>query len=242
MKSPIHHKKTLAPYKKQVSLDRSLMKKSVVFGALLGALFGAPIGGAFGALIMTVNGIVVGLGMGLALGILTGALTAALTVKTAGTTGGIGVGYFTGMIFGALFGLLLSVLIPGAWWARASSAGSPILSGLMVSRFETAMHISFLFSVLAAIIGVWVGGRNLVSNKLETVVYDTIDQYDLVEIVQVPAGYEGMIEVGDIGAVLEIDDNESFEIECIRPDGSYKWLATLHSRYIKLNRKIPDNM
>lgn len=242
MKSPIHHKKTSPPYKKQTSIDKSLMRRSIVFGGLLGAIFGALIGGAFGATTMTLNGIAVGLLMGLVLGILTGALTAALTVKTAGTTGGIGVGYFTGMIFGGAFGMLLGALIPSSLWVSASTAGLPILSGLMVSRFEIAFHIGFLFSVLAAIIGVWVGGRNLVYSKLETVKYDNIDQYDLVEIVQVPEGYQAIIEIGDIGVVLEIDDNESFEIECIRPDGSYKWLETLNRRYVRLKHKIPDNM
>ena len=242
MKSPIHHKKTSPPYKMQVSPGNSLMQRSVVFGGLLGAIVGASIGGALGALTMTLSAIVTGLLIGPALGILTGALTAALTARIAGTTGGIGVGYFTGMIFGGLFGMLVAGLTPSTVWERASSAGLPILSGLMVSRFETAIHISFLFSVLAAIVGVWVGGRNLVSTRREIAKHDNIDQYDLVEIVQVPVEYQGIIEVGDIGVVLEIDDNESFEIECVRPDGSYKWLATLHSRYIKLNRKIPDNM
>lgn len=213
-----------------------------MFGGLVGALLGGLIGAGLGAITGDLSGILIGLTIGLLSGCAMGALTAALTVKTAGTTGGIGVGYFTGMILGGVFGLLLGVLIPASLWKELYAARFPLLGGLMVSRFESVIHISFLFSVLAAIVGVWVGGRNLVSSELEPRKHVTIDQYDLVEIIQVPEGYQGIIDIGDIGIVLEIDDNESFEIECIQPDGSYKWLETLNSRYVRLKQKIPDNM
>jgi hypothetical protein len=104
------------------------------------------------------------------------------------------------------------------------------------------MFMSFLLSILATIVGVWVAGKNFIPTKLEFQQSERIDQYDLVEVVLVPETHEGIIEVGDIGVVVEIDDNESFEIECLRPDGSYKWLATLHTKYIRLKQKIPDNM
>jgi MFS family permease len=214
------------------------MQRSVVFGGLLGALLGGLIGAGLGAMTVDINRVLIGLATGLLLGCLMGVMTAALTVKTAGTTGGIGVGYFTGMILGGVFGMLLGALIPASFW----KVGFPELGSLMISRFESVVHISFLFSVLAAIVGVWVGGRNLVSSELKPLKHETIDQYDLVEIIQVPEGYQGIIDLGDIGIVLEIDDNESFEIECVQPDGSYKWLETLNSRYIRLKQKIPDNM
>jgi hypothetical protein len=61
-------------------------------------------------------------------------------------------------------------------------------------------------------------------------------------VILVPENHAGVIDIGDIGVVTEIDDNESFEIECLWPDGSYKWLATLNTKYIRLKQKIPDNM
>lgn len=112
----------------------------------------------------------------------------------------------------------------------------------MPGRFGSAMFMSFLLSILATIVGVWIGGQNLVPTKLEASMPERIDQYDLVEVILVPETHKGIIDIGDIGVVVEIDDNESFEIECIRPDGSYKWLETLNTKYIRLKQKIPDNM
>ncbi len=223
-------------------MNETIMRKSIILGVAIGTVFGASIGAALGAVTRTLSGILAGLVIGLILGIVTGALTAALTVKTAGTTGGIGVGYFTGIFFGAMFGMVLGILIPAPWWTRLPTDALPVLDVLMVTRFEKVIHMSFLFSVLAAIVGVWVSGKNLVTTNLEINKPERIDQYDLVEVVLVPEEYQGLISVGDIGVVVEIDDNESFEIECVQPDGSYKWLETLHSRYIRLKQKIPDNM
>jgi hypothetical protein len=62
--------------------------------------------------------------------------------------------------------------------------------------------------------------------------HDKINQYDFVEIIQVPEEYEGVIDVGDIGVVVEKYSDESFEIECVTADGSYKWLETLNRRFI----------
>lgn len=218
------------------------MSKSIRLGAWIGAGCGSLIGAGLGAITLTWDGILVGLIMGLVLGVVTGALSAALTVKTAGVTGGIGVGYFTGMVFGAVFGMILGALIPGSLWTSVLINGLPMLNGMVMSRLETVIHISFLLSILAAIVGVWVGGKNLVPTNLRMANPDRIDQYDLVEIVVVPEQYRGIIEVGDIGVAVEIYDYENFEIECVNPDGSYKWLATLNARYIRLKSKIPDNM
>ena len=62
--------------------------------------------------------------------------------------------------------------------------------------------------------------------------HDTIHQYDLVRIVQVPEKLEGVIDVGDIGVVIEKHNNENVEIECVTPDGSFKWLETLNVHYV----------
>jgi hypothetical protein len=62
--------------------------------------------------------------------------------------------------------------------------------------------------------------------------HDKINQYDLVKVIHVPEEYEGVIDIGDIGVVVEKYDEENFEIECVTPDGSYKWLETLNRRCI----------
>ena len=218
------------------------MQKSIRLGAWIGTIFGGLIGAGAGAITMTFRGLLAGALLGLFLGGLTGALTAALTVKTAGTTGGIGVGYFTGMVFGAMFGVLLGAFLPLSLWTSVLTNGLPTLDEVGMSRLETVMHISFLLSVLAAMVGVWVGGKNLVPRNLSLAKQDRIDQYDLVEVIVVPEQFNGIIDVGDIGVAVEIYDHENFQIECVNPDGSYKWLATLNGRYIRLKSKIPDNM
>lgn len=218
------------------------MRQSIALGAKIGGISGALIGALLGGLTGSLGGILSGGLIGLVPAAVTGALTAALTVKIAGTAGGIGVGYFTGMLFGALFGMLLGILIPIAWWTEILARALPMLEGLVVSRFETVMHVSFLFAVLAAIVGVWVGGKNMVVENEPITWHERIDPFDLVEVVEVPEEHQGIIDVGDVGVVLEIDDNDSYEIECRWPDGSYKWQEILHSRYIRLKQKIPDNI
>ena len=223
-------------------MNEPLMRKSILLGALLGAVFGGLIGAAFGATTLTLNGALVGMITGLILGVVTGALTAALTVRTAGTQGGIGVGYFTGMVFGGVFGMLLGILIPTSLRMSANTEDLPMLDALMVGRFETAMLTSFLLSALATMVGAWVAGKNFVARDVKVDPRARIDQYDLVEVIRVPENHADVIKVGDIGAVLEIYDNGDFEIECLRPDGSYKWLKTLNRQYVRLKSKIPDNM
>ncbi len=148
-------------------IDKSMTRKSIILGAVIGAIFGALIGAGLGAITVTLNGILIGLLIGLILGVVTGALTAALTVKIAGTTGGIGVGYFTGMLFGGVFGMILGALIPTSWRMSAHTEGLPVLDVLMMGRFETAVSLSFLLSILATIVGVWIGGKNLVPRNLK---------------------------------------------------------------------------
>ena len=145
--------------------DQSITETSITLGVVIGAIFGALIGVGLGAITKSLNGILVGMVIGLILGVVTGALTAALTVKTAGTTGGIGVGYFTGMIFGAVFGMILGALIPASLRMRAHTEGLPLLDALTQGSFQTAVLASFLLSILATIVGVWIGGKNLVDEN-----------------------------------------------------------------------------
>ena len=70
---------------------------------------------------------------------------------------------------------------------------------------------------------------------------DNINQYDLVEVTRVPEEYRGVIDIGDIGVVVEKYDDENFEIECVNPGGSYKWLETLNIKYVRLRSKDPYN-
>jgi hypothetical protein len=52
----------------------------------------------------------------------------------------------------------------------------------------------------------------------------------------------GVIDVGDIGIVVDKYDDKNFEIECGKEDGSYKWLEPLNNRYFKLRRKDPNGI
>lgn len=144
-----------------------LMRKSVLFGSVLGITFGALTGAGLGAITRNLNGILIGLAIGLVLGLFTGAVTAALTVKTAGTTGGVGVGYYTGMLFGGFFGTILGALIPTSVRVSAHTEDLPVLDALAAGRFETAILTGFILSILATMIGVWIGGRNYVPRDLK---------------------------------------------------------------------------
>lgn len=160
-KDPYH------PWIEKSLTDKPIMQTSIFLGVVIGAVLGGLIGAGVGAITTTLNGILVGLMIGLVLGVTTGALTAALTVKTAGRTGGIGVGYFTGMLFGGVFGMLIGALIPTSLLMSIHMQGIPGFGALTMSRFETAMHTGFLLSILGAMIGTWVGGKNLVPRNLK---------------------------------------------------------------------------
>ena len=69
--------------------------------------------------------------------------------------------------------------------------------------------------------------------------HEEIDQYDLVEIIQVPEKYVGVINIGDVGVVVEKYDDENFQVECVQLGGSYKWLEMLNISYIRLRSKDP---
>jgi hypothetical protein len=155
------------PWIEKSLAGESIMQRSIVVGMQVGTVFGGLIGAGFGAITRTLTGILIGLVVGLVLGVVTGAFTAALTVKTAGTTGGIGVGYFTGMVFGGMFGIVLGALTPPSLRMSFHTEGLPVLDALMLGRFETAMLIGFLLSILGTMVGTWVGGKNLIPRNLK---------------------------------------------------------------------------
>ena len=144
---------------------RSMTQSSVALGAALGMIFGGLIGVGLGAITWTLEGILAGLAIGMILGAVTGAFTAALTVRTAGTTGGVGAGYFTGLLFGGTFGMILGALLPTSLRMSAHTAGLPVLDALAIGRFATVILSGFVHSILATIVGVWIGGRNFIPRE-----------------------------------------------------------------------------
>jgi hypothetical protein len=146
---------------------KNLMQKSVRLGSVIGTSVGALTGGGLGAITKNLNGILLGLTIGLILGLITGAVTAALTVKTAGTTGGVGIGYYTGTFFGGVFGIIVGALIPTSLRMRAHTQDLPVLDALAMGRFESAILFGFFLSILATIVGVWIGGKNHVPRNLK---------------------------------------------------------------------------
>jgi hypothetical protein len=157
----LRSKDPFSSWAKKSLRESSIIQTSIIGGIVIGGIFGALMGAGLGAITKSLNGILIGLVIGLILGMVTGALTAALTVRTAGRTGGIGVGYFTGMLFGGVFGMILGSLIPASLRMMAHTEGLPLLDALIVGNFQTAVLASFLLSILATIVGVWIGGKNL---------------------------------------------------------------------------------
>lgn len=157
----LRSKDPFSSWAKRSLRERSITQTSITGGIVIGAIFGALMGAGLGAITKSLNGILIGLVVGLILGVVTGAFTAVLTVKTAGRTGGIGVGYFTGMVFGGVFGMILGAMLPAPLRMSANTEGLPLLDALVMGSFETAVLASFLLSILATIVGVWIGGKNL---------------------------------------------------------------------------------
>ena len=149
------------------AVNRTLLRNSLIWGAVIGGLSGAIIGAGLGAITRRLNGILIGTAIGLFFGVFTGTITAGLTVRTAGTTGGVGTGYYTGMIFGGIFGILLGALLPASWRMSAHTEGLPVLDALMMGPFQTSILMGFVFSVLDTIVGVWIGGKNFVARTFQ---------------------------------------------------------------------------
>lgn len=154
-------------WEKQSLTEPSIMQPSIRLGIRVGGLIGAMMGIGLGAITRSLNGILIGLALGVVLGILNGILTAMLTVKIAGRNGGVGVGYFVGMLFGAVLGMILGILIPTSLRMSAGTEGLPILDAFVLGRFDTATLLSFTFSILDTIVGVWISGKNQVPRNLK---------------------------------------------------------------------------
>lgn len=78
--------------------------------------------------------------------------------------------------------------------------------------------------------------------KILTNSSEKIEEFDLVEIIKIPRGQKGIVDIGDVGTVLDKYNDTNFEVECGKPDGSYKWLMPLHIRYLKLKSKDPYSL
>ena len=70
-------------------------------------------------------------------------------------------GAYTGMLFGALFGGILGAFIPDSFRASVATLQMLIFDVLTQRKFEIAVMLSFLVSLVSAMVGAWVGGRNL---------------------------------------------------------------------------------
>jgi hypothetical protein len=68
---------------------------------------------------------------------------------------------------------------------------------------------------------------------------NVINQYDLVEVIEVPEKYAGVIDIGDVGVVVEKYDDQRLEVECIQSGGSSKWSAALNIENVRLKSKDP---
>lgn len=147
--------------------DPAIMQPSIWLGVRIGSTIGSLMGIGLGAITQSFNGILIGLAIGLVLGVINGILTAVVTVKIAGRTGGVGIGYFAGMLFGGAFGMILGALIPTSLRMNAGTQGLPILDALVLGRFDTAVLLSFTFSILDTMISVWISGKNQIPRNLK---------------------------------------------------------------------------
>ena len=73
-------------------------------------------------------------------------------------------------------------------------------------------------------------------------------EYDVVEVIEKPEDIAGVI-VGDLGTVVMVHELNgsavAYEVECVLPDGSSKWLGTFkrpHLRYIIDQDNKPDRV
>jgi hypothetical protein len=71
------------------------------------------------------------------------------------------------MLFGGAFGMVIGALIPTSLRMSAHTEGLPMLEAFMIGRFETAMLIGFLLSILGTMVGTWIGGKNLIPRNLK---------------------------------------------------------------------------
>lgn len=152
--------------RKKTSKIDMLIQESVFLGCVLGLVAGSLLGFVTGALTMNTQGTLAGTVLGSLLGILSGSLIGAVTARTAGRSGGPAVGAYTGMGLGAFLGAIAGLLIPNSVRMSALVLETPVLNVIASSRFETVAFFFFLLCILGTIIGVIVGGRNLIPRKL----------------------------------------------------------------------------
>ena len=61
-------------------------------------------------------------------------------------------------------------------------------------------------------------------------------EYDVVEVIDAPEDIAG-VTVGDLGAVLMVHELNgsavAYEVECVLPDGSAKWLGTFKRQHLR---------
>lgn len=60
-----------------------------------------------------------------------------------------------------------------------------------------------------------------------------LEEYDVVKVLAVPESKEDYISIGDIGTIVFVYSDDTFEVECVIKDGSTKWLAKFPRRFIK---------
>jgi len=71
------------------------------------------------------------------------------------------------MAFGAFLGLVFGIFLPESFRLNVLALDVLILNVIFSGRFEAAILISFLLSILATAIGAWIGGRNLKPREVE---------------------------------------------------------------------------
>jgi hypothetical protein len=61
--------------------------------------------------------------------------------------------------------MVLGLLVPDSVRMAANTQQTPVLDALTASRFETAVLICFLLSVLGTAVGAWVAGLNFIPRE-----------------------------------------------------------------------------
>ena len=62
-----------------------------------------------------------------------------------------------------------------------------------------------------------------------------LEEYDVVEICKDSS--QKNVSVGDKGTIVLLHSNNEFEVECVNPDGTTKWLHTMPRNVLKYVRE-----
>ena len=61
--------------------------------------------------------------------------------------------------------------------------------------------------------------------------------YDVVEVISLPRDVSNLVSEGDEGTVLMVYEdgigNKAYEVECVLPNGTNKWLHTFERRHLR---------